>query len=239
MDLSKATLEQLQVELTRRQQCESMPKKNLILLGPPGSGKGTQSNKILNDFCYCQLSTGDLLREHVAKKTPEGIKAKEAMDKGQLVTDEIVNAILVKAFRSPQCERGIIFDGYPRNEQQADNLDKLLESEGKKLNSVIELKVDEEQLFERIEGRRVHPNSGRSYHLKFNPPKVDNLDDVTGEPLVHRPDDKKEVMKSRIDIYNSITAPVVSYYSKKGLVTSIDAMQPIDVVYQNVKNVLI
>ena len=239
MDLSKATLEQLQAELTRRQQCESMPKKNLILLGPPGSGKGTQSNKILNDFCYCQLSTGDLLREHVAKKTPEGIKAKEAMDKGQLVTDEIVNAILVKAIRSPQCERGIIFDGYPRNEEQADNLDKLLESEGKKLNSVIELKVNEEQLFERIEGRRVHPASGRSYHLKFNPPKVDNLDDVTGEPLVHRPDDKKEVMKSRIDIYNSKTAPVVSYYSKKGLVTSIDAMQPIDVIYQNVKNVLI
>jgi len=239
MDLSKASLEQLQQEITRRQQCETKPKKNIILLGPPGSGKGTQSNRIVNDYCYCQLSTGDLLREHVANKTPEGIKAKEAMDKGQLVTDEIVNAILTKAIRSPQCARGIIFDGYPRNEEQAANLDSLLQHEGKKLDNVIELKVNEEELFERIEGRRVHPASGRSYHLRFNPPKVEGRDDITGEPLIHRPDDKREVMKSRIDVYNTKTAPVVSYYSQKGLVKSLDAMKPIDSVYENIKNALI
>src|SRR4051812_27897087 len=115
MDLSKASVEQLKKELQKREQCEKMPKKNLILLGPPGSGKGTQAGFLLNDFCYCQISTGDLLREAVAKKTPAGLKAKEAMDKGQLVTDQIVNEILIDSIRSPQCSRGIIFDGYPRN----------------------------------------------------------------------------------------------------------------------------
>jgi adenylate kinase len=226
-------------EQARLEKCEKMPKKNLILLGPPGSGKGTQSTKIVNDFCYCQLSTGDLLREHVANKTPEGIKAKEAMDKGQLVTDEIVNSILLKAIRSPQCSRGIIFDGYPRNEEQAENLNSLLEKEGRKLDSVIELKVNEDELYERIEGRRVHLASGRSYHMKFNPPKVEGKDDVTGEPLVHRSDDRKEVMKSRIDVYNQKTAPVVNFYAKKGIVTSLDAMKNIDTVYGGVKNTLI
>jgi adenylate kinase len=239
MDLSRATLEELKKELSRREQCEKMPKKNIILLGPPGSGKGTQSNKVINDFCYCQLSTGDLLRDHVARKTPQGIKAKEAMDKGQLVTDEIVNSIIVDAIRSPQCARGVIFDGYPRNEEQADNLNKLLSSEGKKLDSVIELKVNEEELYERIDGRRVHLASGRSYHTKFNPPKVEGLDDVTGEPLIHRPDDKREVMKSRIDVYNQKTAPVFQFYTKQGITHSVDAMQSIDKIYSNIKNILI
>ena len=239
MDLSRATLEDLRRELTRREQCETKPKKNIILLGPPGSGKGTQSNKILNDFCYCQLSTGDLLREHVAKKTPEGVKAKEAMDKGQLVSDEIVNSILVGAIRSPQCARGIIFDGYPRNEEQAVNLDTLLANEGKKLDTVIELKVNEEDLYERIDGRRVHPASGRSYHIKNAPPKVEGVDDVTGEPLVHRPDDKKEVLKSRIDIYNQKTAPIFNFYAKHGITHSVDAMKHIDSIYENIKNILI
>lgn len=239
MDLSKASIQDLKNELLRREKCEKMPKKNIILLGPPGSGKGTQSGKIVHDFCYCQLSTGDLLREHVANKTPEGIKAKEAMDKGQLVSDEIVNSILIKAIRSPQCQRGIIFDGYPRNAEQAENLDNLLDHEGRKLDKVIELKINEEALYDRIEGRRVHPASGRSYHIKYNPPKIEGKDDVTGEPLIHRNDDKREVMKSRIDVYNQKTAPVVQYYDKKGIVNTLDAMQPIDKVYGNIKNALI
>lgn len=239
MDLSRASFEQLQAEIVRRQQCETKPKRNIILLGPPGSGKGTQSTHLVQDFCYCQLSTGDLLREHVAKKTPEGVKAKEAMDKGQLVSDEIVNSILVGAIRSPQCARGIIFDGYPRNAEQAENLLQLLNKEGRQLDKVIELKVNEDDLVERIEGRRVHPSSGRSYHVKFNPPKVEGRDDVTGEPLIHRDDDKREVLKSRLDVYNQKTQPLVKFFSQKGILSSLNAMQPIDTVYNNIKNNLI
>lgn len=239
MDLSRASINQLKAELARREQCEKMPKKNIILLGPPGSGKGTQSNKIINDFCYCQLSTGDLLREHVAKKTPEGIKAKEAMDKGQLVSDEIVNSILLGAIRSPQCSRGIIFDGYPRNAEQAENLSALLQQEGKKIDKVVELKVNEDDLYDRIEGRRVHLPSGRTYHIKNNPPKVEGVDDVTGEPLIHREDDKKEVMKNRIDVYNKKTAPIATYYAKKGVLSTVDAMEPIEKIYANIKTALL
>lgn len=239
MDLSRASIEDLKKELNRREQCEKMPKRNIILLGPPGSGKGTQSGKILNDFCYCQLSTGDLLREHVAKKTPQGLKAKEAMDKGQLVSDEIVNSILLSAIRSPQCSRGIIFDGYPRNSEQAEALNTLLQSEGKKIDKVIELKINEDELYDRIEGRRVHLPSGRVYNINTNPPKVEGRDDITGEPLIHRDDDKREVMKSRIDVYNKKTAPVIDYYAEKGNMTTINAMKPIDQVYDELKNKLL
>jgi adenylate kinase len=239
MDLKRATLSDLKQEIKRREECEKKPQRNIILLGPPGSGKGTQANKIINDFCFCQVSTGDLLREAVARKTPAGVKAKEAMDKGQLVSDEIVNEILVSAFRSPQCARGIIFDGYPRNAEQADNLNKLLEKEGKKLDKVIELKVNEDELFDRVEGRRVHLPSGRTYHIQKNPPKTEGIDDVTGEPLIHRDDDKKEVLKSRLDVYNKKTAPISSYYAQKGVLTTLDAMRPIDEIYDKVKNTLV
>jgi adenylate kinase len=239
MDLSKVSIEELQKEISRRDNCTKMPKKNIILLGPPGSGKGTQSIKLQNDFCYCQLSTGDLLREAVKNKTTSGLKAKEAMDKGQLVSDDIVNEILINAVRSPQCERGIIFDGYPRNSDQAETLNNLLSKEGRKLDKVIELKVNEDELFDRVEGRRVHLASGRTYHVKYNPPKQDMTDDITGEPLVHRNDDKKEVLKDRLEVYNKKTAPVSTYYASKGLLQSINAMKAIDQVYGDIKNILI
>jgi len=229
----------LKAELSRREQCETKPKKNLILLGPPGSGKGTQANRILSDFCFCQLSTGDLLRDAVKNKTESGLKAKEMMDKGQLVSDQIVNDILISAIRSPQCVRGIIFDGYPRNSDQAENLGNLLKKEGRLLDSVIELKVNEEELYERVEGRRIHPSSGRSYHVKFNPPKTKDVDDITGEPLIHRDDDKKEVLKARIDVYNQKTEPVAQYYSNKKILKTVNAMDSIDNVYSNIKNNLI
>jgi len=239
MDLSKATVTELKAELQKREKCESMPRKNIILLGAPGSGKGTQSNNILRDFCYCQLSTGDLLRDNVAKKTPAGIKAKAAMDKGALVSDEVVNEILVNAIKSPICERGIIFDGYPRNPEQAENLGNLLASLGKKLHNVIELRIDPEELFERVEGRRVHTASGRSYHVKFNPPKREGLDDVTGEPLIHRSDDKREVLQSRLDTYFTKTAPVAKYYSDKGILKTVEAKGNIYSIYDNIKKILI
>jgi len=239
MELSKISTQDLLNEISRRDKCQKMPKKNIILLGPPGSGKGTQSIKLLNDFCYCQLSTGDLLRENVSRKTPAGIKAKEAMDKGQLVSDEIVNEILVNAMKSPMCERGIIFDGYPRNPEQAENLNNLLTSIGKKLDKVIELKIDPEELFERVEGRRVHTQSGRTYHVKFNPPKIEGIDDVTGEALIHRDDDKREVLQSRLDVYNKKTAPVSDYYKNHNILTPILAKGKIDDIYSQIKSNLI
>lgn len=239
MELSRVSTKDLIAEIERRERCESMPRKNLILLGPPGSGKGTQSSKLLNDFCYCQLSTGDLLRENVAKKTPAGIKAKEAMDKGQLVSDQLVNEILLNAIQSPTCERGIIFDGYPRNPEQAENLGNLLASIGKKLHNVVELKIDPEELFERVEGRRIHQKSGRTYHVKFNPPKREGLDDVTGEPLIHRDDDKREVLQSRLDVYYLKTAPVSNYYKEKGILEVVEAKGDINKIYENIKNVLL
>lgn len=239
MDLSKVSTNDLHKELERRKACETKPKKNIILLGPPGSGKGTQSYNIVQDYCYCQLSTGDLLRDNVARKTPAGIKAKEAMDKGQLVADEVVNEILTNAINSPACSRGIIFDGYPRNTEQAENLDNLLKKTNKKLDKVIELKIDPEELYERIEGRRVHVDSGRTYHVKFNPPKREGLDDVTGEPLIHRNDDKRDVLKSRLDVYNSKTAPIADYYKKHNILSTIKATGNINGIYNQIQNNLI
>lgn len=239
MDLSKASYEDLKRELARRENCNKMPKKNIILLGPPGSGKGTQSHKIINDFCYCQLSTGDLLREAVQKKTPGGVKAKDAMDRGQLVSDEIINEILEPVINSPNCERGVIFDGYPRTAPQAQNLEKLLEKLGRKLDHVFELKVNQDILYERVEGRRVHLASGRTYHVKNNPPKQPGKDDVTGEPLVHRDDDKREVIKARLDVYNQKTQPIVNYYKEKNVLKSLNAMNEIDHVYSEIKKTML
>jgi adenylate kinase len=236
MDLKKASLKDLQIEINRREQCEKMPKKNLILLGPPGSGKGTQSIKLLNDFCYCQLSTGDLLRDAVKNKTVGGIKAKEAMDKGQLVTNEIIFEIIENEMKSPACERGIIFDGFPRTAEQAESLGNFLNNIGRNLDLVFELKVNEEELYERAEGRRIHLSSGRTYHITKNPPKVEGLDDVTGEPLIHRSDDTREVIKSRMDIYYQKTLPVSGYYEKMGLLKKVDSMQSIEKVYSDIKS---
>jgi len=236
--LQNATLKELQNEIKRRESCLQQPKNNIILLGAPGSGKGTQSGFITDKFCYCQISTGDLLRENIEKKTKTGLKAKEYMDKGALVPDELVNEVLLNAINSPSCERGAIFDGYPRNLTQAENLDKLLGSVGRRLDKVIELKVNEEILIERISGRRIHPKSGRSYHIKFNPPKVEGFDDVTGEQLVQRPDDNVETLKSRLDVYNQKTYPISSYYQKKNLLKTVDAMQNIDKIANQVSDLL-
>jgi adenylate kinase len=236
MDLSKASLKELKNEVNRRENCEKMPKKNIILLGPPGSGKGTQAIKLMNDFCYCQLSTGDLLRDAVKNKTPGGLKAKDAMDKGQLVSNDIIYEIMENEMKSPNCARGIIFDGFPRTAEQAESLGNFLKNFGRDLDNVYELKVNLEEVIERAEGRRIHLASGRTYHIKNNPPKVDMVDDVTGEPLIHRADDVREVIKSRMEVYEKKTIPVADYYEKIGLLRKIDAMQSIQNVYSDIKS---
>ena len=168
----------------------------MVLIGPPGAGKGTQAPNLKEKFCACHLATGDMLRAQVAAKTALGVEAKKIMDQGGLVSDEImVNMIKSELENNQECSKGFILDGFPRTIPQAEKLDSMLESRKTPLEKAVELKIDDELLVARITGRLVHPASGRSYHKLFNPPKKDMTDDVTGEPLVQRSDDNEDALK--------------------------------------------
>ncbi|KAG9147247.1 hypothetical protein Leryth_017994 [Lithospermum erythrorhizon] len=225
-------------ELLRRLKCSQKPDKRLILIGPPGSGKGTQSPIIKEDYCLCHLATGDMLRAAVAAKTPLGVKAKEAMEKGELVSDDLVVGIIDEAMKKPSCQKGFILDGFPRTVVQAEKLDQMLQNQGAKVDKVLNFAIDDSILEERITGRWIHPSSGRTYHTKFAPPKVPGVDDVSGEPLIQRKDDTKEVLKSRLDAFHRQTEPVVDYYSKKGIVANLPAEKPPKEVTAEVQKVL-
>lgn len=181
----------------------------LILLGPPGAGKGTQAAYIIEEFGIPQISTGDMLRAAVKAQTPLGIEAKQVMDAGQLVSDELIIGLVQDRLTQSDCESGYLFDGFPRTIPQAD----ALKDANVALDYVIEIDVPADQIIERISGRRVHPESGRSYHVVFNPPKVEGKDDVTGEDLIQRDDDKEETVRNRLDVYQNQTRPLVDYYS--------------------------
>ena len=181
----------------------------LILLGPPGAGKGTQAAFITQQYAIPQISTGDMLRAAVKAGTPLGIEAKKIMDSGGLVSDELIIGLVKDRLAQPDCGKGYLFDGFPRTIPQADALKHAKVA----LDFVIEISVPEEDIIERMSGRRVHPASGRSYHLKFNPPKVAECDDLTGEPLVQRDDDKEETVRHRLTVYRNQTRPLVEYYS--------------------------
>ncbi|KAK1565586.1 hypothetical protein Q3G72_030140 [Acer saccharum] len=228
----------LMSELLRRMKCSSKPDKRLILIGPPGSGKGTQSPIIKDEFCLCHLATGDMLRAAVAAKTPLGIKAKEAMDKGELVSDDLVVGIIDEAMKKPSCQKGFILDGFPRTVVQAQKLDDMLEKQGVKVDKVLNFAIDDAILEERITGRWIHPSSGRTYHTKFAPPKVPGADDVTGEPLIQRKDDTAAVLKSRLEAFHRQTEPVIDYYSKKSIVAQLPAEKPPKEVTAEVQKVL-
>ncbi|KAG4185661.1 hypothetical protein ERO13_A09G246400v2 [Gossypium hirsutum] len=238
MNLEDVPSESLMSELLRRMKCAYKPDKRLILIGPPGSGKGTQSPIIKDEYCLCHLATGDMLRAAVAAKTPLGIKAKEAMDKGELVSDDLVVGIIDEAMKKPSCKKGFILDGFPRTVGQAQKLDDMLEKQGVKIDKVLDFAIDDAVLEERITGRWIHPASGRTYHTKFAPPKVPGLDDVTGEPLVQRKDDTAAVLKSRLDAFHKQTQPVIDYYSEKGIVAKLHAEKPQKEVTDEVKKVL-
>ncbi|KAL2001124.1 hypothetical protein VTN02DRAFT_2210 [Thermoascus thermophilus] len=198
----------------------------IILMGPPGAGKGTQAPRIKDKFCVCHLATGDMLRSQVAKQTPLGMEAKKIMDQGGLVSDEImVNMIKHELDTNKECQNGFILDGFPRTVAQAERLDDMLEKRKQKLQHAIELQIDDALLVARITGRLVHPASGRSYHRIFNPPKEDMKDDVTGEPLIQRSDDNADTLKKRLATYHAQTSPVVEYYKKTGIWRGIDASQ--------------
>jgi len=182
----------------------------LILLGPPGAGKGTQAAFIKERFGIPQISTGDMLRAAVKAGTPLGLAAKKIMDAGQLVSDEIIVGLVKDRLKEPDCKAGYLFDGFPRTIPQADSL----KEAGIRVDIVLEIDVPDEDIVERMDGRRVHMASGRSYHVKFNPPKQAGRDDVTGEPLIQREDDKAEVVRKRLEVYHSQTSALVEYYSK-------------------------
>ncbi|PIA51269.1 hypothetical protein AQUCO_01100243v1 [Aquilegia coerulea] len=226
IDLENVESVDLMSELLRRMKCSTKPDKRVILIGPPGSGKGTQSPVIKDEYCLCHLATGDMLRAAVAAKTPLGIKAKEAMDKGELVSDDLVVGIIDEAMKKPSCKKGFILDGFPRTVVQAEKLDEMLGRQGTKIDKVLNFAIDDAILEERITGRWIHPSSGRTYHTKFAPPKVDLVDDVTGEPLIQRKDDTAAVLKSRLEAFHRQTEPVIDYYAKKGAVANVHAEKP-------------
>ena len=182
----------------------------LILLGAPGAGKGTQASFLCQKYGIPQISTGDMLRAAVKAGTPLGQQAKAVMDSGGLVSDELIINLVKERISQPDCAQGFLFDGFPRTIPQAD----AMKAGGVKIDYVLEIDVPFEAIIERMSGRRSHPASGRIYHVKFNAPKVDGLDDVTGEPLVQRDDDKEETVRKRLDVYSAQTRPLVDYYSK-------------------------
>lgn len=182
----------------------------IILLGMPGAGKGTQAQFLTEKFKIPQISTGDMLRAAIKNQTPMGKEAKKHMDRGALVPDEIVIELVKQRVREPDCANGFIVDGFPRTIPQAD----ALRLAGIDIDFVVELDVKDDEILRRMSGRRVHPASGRSYHIEFNPPKAPGKDDATGEDLVQRPDDKEETVRQRIAIYHAQTKPLIDYYAK-------------------------
>ena len=182
----------------------------LILLGAPGAGKGTQASFICQRFGIPQISTGDMLRAAVKAGSPLGVAAKKVMDSGGLVSDEIIIGLVKERITQPDCAKGFLFDGFPRTIPQAD----AMKAAGVKLDIVLEIDVPDSAIIERMSGRRVHLASGRSYHLKYNPPKVAGRDDATGEPLIQRDDDKEETVRKRLDVYQRQTRPLVDYYGQ-------------------------
>ena len=182
----------------------------LILLGAPGAGKGTQATVICKRYGIPQISTGDMLRAAVKAGTPLGLEAKKVMDSGALVGDDIILGLVKERIKEPDCAAGFLFDGFPRTLPQAD----AMKTAGVKLDYVLEIDVPDSAIIERMSGRRVHVASGRTYHLRFNPPKVDGRDDVTGEELIQRVDDLEETVKKRLEVYARQTRPLVEYYQR-------------------------
>lgn len=238
MDIRSFSDKELFQEFSRRMYCSSKPNKKVLFVGPPGGGKGTQGPKVVDEFCWCQVSTGDMLREAVAKGTELGKRADKIMKEGALVPDELVFGLVKDKLNSAECRFGALFDGFPRNLAQAQKFDDFLAENGTKIDKVVEFNIKDELLAERLTGRRIHKASGRSYHVKFNPPKKDGVDDVTGEPLIQRDDDKEEVIKKRLAVYHKETEPIIDYYRTKGKLATVNADQTIEGMWKEVRNSL-
>lgn len=210
----------------------------IVLLGPPGAGKGTQAKLIVQKYNIPHISTGDIFRKNIKEMTPLGIKAKEYIDKGQLVPDELTVEIVKDRIKQDDCKNGFLLDGFPRTVAQADALNDVLSELGTKLDYVINIKVDENNLIERLSGRRVCPKCGASFHVVFNPPKVEGVCDYCGAEVVQRADDSEETVKNRLSVYNKQTQPLIDYYTKNGLIKNINGEQDINDVFEEICNVL-
>ena len=206
----------------------------ILLLGPPGGGKGTQAKLLVEKLNIPQISTGDILREHVKKKSDLGKKAKNYMEKGELVPDKLILQMMKQRLLQDDCLQGYILDGFPRTIPQAEGLDDLLINLNQTLDKVIVLNVPDDDIVERMGGRRVHLSSGRVYHIKFNPPKNQGIDDITNEELVIRKDDQKDTVLKRLDIYHSTTKPLINFYNEKNIVENIDGSSDIDTINKNI-----
>ena len=210
----------------------------ILLLGPPGGGKGTQAQFLMEQYNISQISTGDILRNNIKQNTDLGLQAHAFMNAGKLVPDDLILNMMKSELISSKYNNGFILDGFPRTIAQAIGLDAILNELSSQLDAIIVLKIDDEKIIERMTGRRVHPASGRVYHIKYNPPKIENQDNQTGEPLIIRSDDNAETVKERLNVYHQQTKPLVEYYSKKNTLIEIDASDDIESVKANIKNQL-
>jgi adenylate kinase len=206
----------------------------LILLGPPGAGKGTQAEKIANEYNIPHISTGDIFRANIKNETKLGLKAKQYIDNGELVPDSVVVAIVEDRIKQDDTRNGFLLDGFPRTENQALALDDVLNEMEISLDAVINIKVDPQILVSRITGRRICKDCGATYHIEFNPPAEKGVCDLCGGELYQRSDDNEDTVQNRIDVYNKQTAPLIEYYSKQDLIKTIDGEQAIDKVFTDI-----
>ena len=210
----------------------------IIMLGAPGAGKGTQAKMIAAKYGVPHISTGDIFRANIKNGTELGAKAKEYMDKGLLVPDELVVDLVIDRFKADDCAKGYILDGFPRTIPQAEALDKALSAIGDSVDYAINVEVPDENIIERMSGRRACVGCGATYHIQFNPTKVEGICDACGEKLILRDDDKPETVKTRLSVYHEQTQPLIDYYSKKGVLAEVDGTQSMENVFNAIVDVL-